>query len=170
VKRSDRRRSALPLRTKWIPVDKAAEITRSLSRLRRIHAWLTLESPPLWRFPYRLQIRRKRDGRLVAEGESLSGGESYALALRGTMPMPSAVKPRFVYVFAIDSSGRGTLLFPYADAGSVENRFPDPSTAPLDIPLDDSAFTAAEPYGVDTYVLLATDEPLPNPSILEWDG
>lgn len=26
------------------------------------------------------------------------------------------------------------------------------------------------PYGVDTYVLLSTDEPIANPWILQWDG
>jgi hypothetical protein len=26
------------------------------------------------------------------------------------------------------------------------------------------------PYGVDTYYLLTTDEPLPDPGILEWNG
>lgn len=168
--RSDRRHSGLPLRTKWCPADKAGEPARSLSRLRKIHAWLTLESPPAWRFPYRLQIRRARDERILDEGESLFDGEPYTLVLRGALPMPPAVKPRFVYVFVIDSSGRSTLLYPFAEAGSVENRYPDPNTAPVDIPLDGSAFVAAEPYGIDTYVLLSTDEPLPNPSILEWDG
>ena len=169
VKRSDKRRSGLPLATKWIAAKNAPDLGRALSRLRKIHAWQTLESPPASRFPYRLQIRRVRDERLVGEGESIAGGESYELALRATMPVPSRVKARYVYAFVIDSNGHSTLLFPPPDAGSVENRFPD-AAPPLDIPLQGSAFEVSEPYGVDTYVLLSSDEPLPNPSILEWDG
>jgi hypothetical protein len=46
-----------------------------------------------------------------------------------------------------------------------------PSPPPTEIDLGEtSAFEAARPYGVDTYFLLSTDEPLPDPSILDWDG
>jgi hypothetical protein len=170
VTRSDKRRSGgLPLQTKWIAAANAPDLARALSRLRRIHAWLTLESPPAARFPYRLRIRRERDDRLVDEGDSIVGGETYKLELRGTNPLPAKVRKRFVYAFVIDGSGKSTLLFPPADSGSVENRFPE-TPPPVDIPLDRSGFEASEPYGIDTYVLLSTDEPLPNPSILEWDG
>jgi hypothetical protein len=165
MKRSDRRRSGLPPRTKWM----RADLGRALSHLRRIHAWLTLESPPPARFPYRLQIRRERDERLVGEGESIIGGDSYKLALRGTMPLPAKVNPRYVYAFVIDSDGRSALLFPPSASGSVENRFPDAEPL-MDIPLDGSTFEASEPYGIDTFVLLTTDEPLPDPAILEWDA
>jgi len=34
----------------------------------------------------------------------------------------------------------------------------------------DAKFSIAPPYGVDTYFLLTTDEPLADPSILQWDG
>jgi hypothetical protein len=167
VKRSDRRRSALPLRTKWVA--NAPDLDKALSSLRKIHAWLTLESPPAARFPYRLQIWRERDDRLVGEGESIVGDETYELELRGTIPLPASVKPRYVYAFVIDGDGQSTLLFPPAESGSVENRFPD-VPPPLDVPLEGSEFESSEPYGIDTYVLLSTDEPLPNPSILEWDS
>jgi hypothetical protein len=169
VKKSDKRRSSLPLQTKWIGPANEPDLGRALSRLRKIHAWQTLESPPAARFPYRLQIRRKRDGRLVGEGDSIIGGESYELELRGTSPLPPKIKPRYVYAFVIDGNGQSMLLFPPADSGSVENRFPDTPPS-LDIPLFGSGFEATEPYGVDTYILLSTDEPLPDPSILEWDG
>ena len=169
VKRADKRRSGLPLETKWIAAKNAPDLARSLSRLRRIHAWQTLQSPPASRFPYRLQIRRARDDRPVRDEESIAGGERYQLALRASMPQPARVSPRYVYAFVIDGNGRSTLLFPPAESGSVENRFPD-ATPQADILLQGSAFEASEPYGVDTYVLLSSDEPLPNPSILEWDG
>jgi len=68
-----------------------------------------------------------------------------------------------------DSHGKSILLFPRH--GSVENRIPLALPAPRDIRLGkDSAFEVAPPYGVDTYFLLTTDEPLPDPTILMWDG
>jgi hypothetical protein len=80
-----------------------------------------------------------------------------------------AAEPRYVYAFLIDSHGRGVLLFPAPASGSVENRVP-PKPAPPEIPLENSAFDVTEPYGIDTYFLLTSDEPLPDPRILEWDG
>ena len=71
--------------------------------------------------------------------------------------------------FVIDSYGKSVKLFP--ENGSVENRLPFKPPPPPDIPLGNAgSFEIAPPYGVDTYFLLTTDEPLPNPWILEWDG
>jgi hypothetical protein len=89
--------------------------------------------------------------------------------LRGTN-LPPRLSARYVYVFVIDSHGKSILLFPRSASGSVENHFPvdDTITPPPEIAI--TTFEVAPPYGVDTYFLLTTDEPLPNPSILEWDG
>jgi uncharacterized caspase-like protein len=167
VKRRDMRRSGLPLQTRW--VGSAPDLRKALARLRKIHAWHTLESPPQARFPYRLRIRRTRDGRLVGETDSIVTDTSYKAYLRGTVPLPGKVRPRYVYVFVIDSDGKSTLLFPPVESGSVENRFPD-AGMPMEIPLEGSSFEAEDPLGIDTYILLSTDDPLPNPAILEWDG
>ena len=178
VRRSDRRKSGLPLRTAWIAVHKqdnasGTELPRlreALLRLRRIHAWNTLESPPSARFPYQLALRRERDGELARDSAVL-GNDRYELVLRVlSTPVPPRVAPRYIYAFTIDSHGKSTLLFPPGATGSVENRFP-PSPPPSEIALgDSSSFEIAPPYGIDTYILLTTDEPLPNPWILEWDG
>ncbi|MGH7485571.1 MAG: hypothetical protein ACREMY_08210, partial [bacterium] len=66
-----------------------------------------------------------------------------------------------------DSYGQSTLIFPVS--GSVENHFPldDAPAPPVIVP--GAKFNVSPPYGVDTYVLLTTDEPLPNPWILQWD-
>jgi caspase domain-containing protein len=170
VKKSDRRKTGLPLRTKWIRGrDPTPMLRDAVAQLRRIHSWNMLESPPAMRFPYQLAIRRAHGGDL-ARG-SVIGEEAYELVLQvRTMPLPANVPARYIYAFAIDSCGKSTLLFPPAGSGSVENRFPQ-SPPPTEIDLGDtSAFEAARPYGIDTYFLLSTDEPLPDPSILEWDG
>jgi hypothetical protein len=177
VKKSDRRKTGLPLRTAWIAErknnsrlrDTAPTLHASLLTLRRIHGWQLLESPPSDRFPYRLAARRARDGMLVTGGGALIGGEKYELVLRAiSQPLPAHIPKRYLYAFVVDSNGKSTLLFPPPSAGSVENRFqPNETELALGEP---SAFAANPPYGVDTYFLLTTDDPLPNPSVLEWDG
>lgn len=164
VRSTDRRTSALPLRTEWVE-DSAIALRAAALRLRRIHAWNVIESPPAARSPYRLALRR--EGTIV-NGSTVAGGARYELALTTRAPLPSRVPQRYVYAFVIDSYGKSFLLYPRE--GSVENRFPLSPPAPT-IPLGNaSAFEVARPYGVDTYFLLWTEEPLTNPWILEWDG
>jgi hypothetical protein len=177
TKKSDRRKTGLPLQTAWITEPKNDSRLRhafpalheQLLRLRNIRAWHLLESPPAERFPYRLAVRRAGDEKLATDGESIIGGEKYELVLRAVLPFPPHIPPRYLYAFVIDSYGKSTLLFPQ-NTGSVENRFPA-SPPPTEIALgDDSAFEASFPYGVDTYFLLTTEEPLPDPSIFERPG
>lgn len=169
---ADRRRAGMPLRTAWIAEtlrDTASALRDAAVRLRKIQAWQILDSPAEARSAYRLELRRERDGQRASDC-MLIGDEKYTLVLRATTPIPARVVPRYVYAFMIDSHGESFLLFPRS--GSVENRFPLPSSAPpAEIPLGThGTFEIAPPYGVDTYFLLTTDEPLRNPWILEWDG
>jgi hypothetical protein len=182
VKRSDRRKTGLPLRTSWTLHDSrdsayrhsAPALRDAVLRLHRIQAWHLLESPPDSRAIYRLALRRARTNQIVTD-PVIVGGEQYSLVLRAaSKQLPARVPQRYVYAFSIDSEGRSDLLFPRS--GSVENRLPLPrspgdpaSYPPMEIPLD-SSFEGSEPYGVDTFFLLSTDEPLPNPWILEWEG
>src|SRR5436189_96151 len=95
----------------------------------------------------RLELQHARDGVLIE-------GEQYELTLHS----PSS--SRFVYVFAIDGRGESVLLYPHD--GSVENRF----GARQDVVLD-ARFEVAPPFGVETFVLLTSDEPLSDPWVLE---
>lgn len=185
VKSSDRRKTGLPLSTRWIqqddpaprgstggpeqPPDGAALALRdAILRLRRIQAWHLLDSPPNARAAYGLGIRRAGDGELVKDAVVI-GDERYELVLRAASTSPARAQQRYVYVFVIDSNGKSVLLFPVS--GSVENRFPIAPPAPPEIRLGATgSFEIGPPFGVDTYFLLTTDEPLPNPWILEWDG
>jgi hypothetical protein len=176
VKKADRRKIGLPLQTGWVAepnndnrLRNSIPILReALLRLRAVHAWHFLESPPAERFPYRLSIRRARDGELLPDDSFIIGDEKYELVMTSSPPFSANLKPRYIYVFVIDSYGKSTLLFPHD--GSVENRFP-PSPPPAEIPFGEAgAFEATTPYGVDTYFLLATEEPLPDPWILEHHG
>jgi len=182
VKASDRRKTSLPLRTSWTILadrelsDSAVALREFVGRLRRIYLWDLLESPPEARLPYRLAILRARDGEEIRDS-ALVGGEKYGLALRRDAPLPAEIHPRFIYVFTIDSFGHSVLLFPRVH-GSVENQFPlRPSPTqptpypPASIQLGSAElFEVSPPFGIDTYFLLSTDEPLPDPWILESDG
>jgi hypothetical protein len=169
----DQRKTGLPLQTRWIPegtrndsvVESALELREAVLRLRRIHAWLLLESPPRSRWSYTLGIRRERTNQWA---ESIVSEERYDFVLRARLPLPSRVQQRYVYVFVIDSEGKSLVFHPRN--GSVENRYPaDGAAPPQEIAVGDPAF-GAPPYGIDTYFLLTTDEPLASSFILEWDG
>ncbi|HEU4888457.1 MAG TPA: hypothetical protein VFV49_11250, partial [Thermoanaerobaculia bacterium] len=176
---TDRRKTGLPLSSAWKEEDHrddtlrgtAAELREDVLRLRKIQSWHLLESPVEARFAYRLDLRRERDGQWAKE-RVVIGDEKYALFLRASKP-PTRLQPRFIYVFTIDSHGRSFLLF---GTSSVENRYPLPLTPGQTYPAADislgptATFDIAPPYGIDTYFLLTTDEPLPNPRILEWEG
>jgi hypothetical protein len=168
---SDRRASGLPLRTTWISDtggDLASVLLNRALRLHKIEAWSLLESPPEARWSYRLMLRGERDQQLVADGGSVKGHDAYTLELRAASPVAARTGRRHVYIFTIDGYGQSTLLFPVS--GSVENHFPlAGGAAPPVIPLG-AKLEIAPPYGVDTYVLLATDEPFADPWILQWDG
>jgi hypothetical protein len=177
VKKSDRRKTGLSVRTAWIAErknnsrmrDTAPTLHSALLTLRRIHGWQLLESPPSERFPYQLAARRARDGMLVTDGGAIIAGDKYELVLRVvSLPLPAHIPKRYIYAFVVDTNGKSTLLFPPPTAGSVENRF-QPTESEIALG-ESSAFGASPPYGVDTYFLLTTEEPLPNPSVLEWDG
>jgi uncharacterized caspase-like protein len=176
MRAQDRRKTGFPARTDWIAANErhpamrnaVSSLRDAAMRLRRIHGWLALDSPPHTRSPYRLALRRLRDGRLLTD-RIVTGGDSYEIVLRAASPL-GRVARRYVYVFVIDSHGKSFLVFPQT-TGSVENRFPLGSSAPSEIPLGQAgSFRVTKPYGMDTWFLLTTEVPLSYPWILEWDG
>ena len=127
-------------------------------------------------FPYRLRLRNATTGQ-INTGGAVEGGEKYGLALEAsTGALDRGVERRYVYVFALDAFGNATLLFPRVTAGNVENRVPYESADsgagfPTQIQLGrPHLFTVGPPYGVDTYVLLSTAHPIPDPGVLQFKG
>ncbi|HYC58055.1 MAG TPA: caspase family protein [Thermoanaerobaculia bacterium] len=156
----------LPRRTAW--TDDPMQLRRDLVTLRRIHSWLSLASPAAMAAPYHLAVRDEKTHQLVRDTEII-GDRIYSIVLRASEPPGAELMRRHYYVFVVDSHGNSRLVFPRT--GSIENRFPIGASAPAEIALGaPSAFRITRPYGIDTYFLLSTEEPLPNPSILEWDG
>src|SRR6185369_4776557 len=100
-------------------------------------------------------------------------GESYDLVLRRDSTIAiDRIPPRWVYVLAIDSDGRGIPLFPSAGLGG--NRLPIDSAgaqmATVVITLPRRApIRIVPPFGVDTFILLTTAEPI-DPEVLRFEG
>jgi len=166
------------LRTGWISASQAFLLREAIVRLRGVQAWQDLRSPASSASQYRLAVRRASDGGLVEDGK-LIGRHRYHLVLRRSQTSRAeAVYARYVYAFVIASDGSSVLLFPPSERGDVENLLPITPTptqpmndAPVEIPLAATrSFVVGEPYGLDTYFLLTTDEPLPSLASLEWSG
>jgi hypothetical protein len=123
---------------------------------------LWLQQAPESHWSYTLGIRRARDHAWAVD--TVVGGDRYDLVLRRRSP---SVDARYVYVVVVDSEGTSTLLYPRD--GSVENRFPNDASSD-EISLGDAAaFEVTAPYGLDTYILFTTDEPLADPYVLQSD-
>ncbi len=111
-------------------------------------SWHLIESTKEARAPYRLELRRAR-----------GGGGLHDLVLHPDSSFPAYVPPRHYYVLRIDGEGRSALVYPRS--GSVENRFP------LNAPTPELVLGSVEIVRRETFFLLSTDEPLPNPWVLE---
>ncbi len=168
---------AMPLRTDWFPMgpELAAKLTESAAALARVRGWLQLPSPPAdVQFPYRLALKNAA-GKSITPGDIVEG-ERFKLWLEAPSAPAGEVAKRWVYVFAIDREGRGTLVFPAKGQGNVSNRMPvtapGSSAAPVGFPLTSDAFDVevAPPFGVDTFFLLVSADALPNPEVLDFAG
>jgi hypothetical protein len=182
VSRDDSARFPMPVRTDWIAAGTSKdELGRTAKRLcefaqriEKIRGWLLIDPPPdEGRFPYTLALKNSRTGEIKTSG-TIVERESYGLVLRtDTSLAHGPVERRYVYVFAMDSYGNSTLLFPHAGAGNIENRIPynDAGGAPIEIPLGRPAlFTVGPPFGLDSYVLLTSEQAIPDPDGLAFEG
>jgi hypothetical protein len=182
VSRKDSASLPLPVRTDWVSLgsskrenERAAKrLTEFAQRVEKIRGWLLIDPPPdEGRFPYRIALKNSRTGEKKATGTVIER-ENYGLILQADSSMlQGPVDRRYVYVFAMDSYGNSTLLFPRAGSGNIENRLPyeNASTSPLEIQLGRPAlFSVGPPFGLDTYVLLTSEQAIPDPDGLAFDG
>lgn len=178
--------SPLPSETRPIPrraggdAETARQLIEAAHSLARIRAWLTLDPPTdSRRFPFHLLVEREgADGRQpIDDGRVESGDRLYFSLERGVIALDKFGRPqrgerRYVYLFVVDSSGASTLIYPSATAAAAENRFPAIDVDLVDLPerieLPVPPGRVRPPYGIDTFVLLTTREPLPDPWALQW--
>ena len=179
----------MPLRTKWLTLAAGIDASRGLAaqveeyagRIARLRAWIELEPPQASTpFPYSLAFQETSSKRMVTQGE-MRKGERYKLFLKLDPAVLNYLKKagtqvprRYVYVFIIDSSGKGTSLFPGAQ-GNVENLFPDlrldQTQLPAEIPLSsrDYDFGISDPLGTDVYFMIASHEVI-DPTVFSFEG
>ncbi len=169
---------ALPVRSDWISGD-ASTVGDRLADLAicvsKVYAWNSLVPPAdEGAFPYHLALKNSRSGEIKTVGP-LVEGEPYGLILAADGTLEKPAETRYVYVFAIDSYGSSTLLFPRSGSGNAENRIPYETAGetkiPTEIPLGrKTIFTVGPPFGTDTYILLTTEQAIPDPDGLAFEG
>jgi len=155
-------------------------LTEYAVRIGKVRAWLTLSGRPgQTEFPYRLVLRKPGASANVS-ATVLHGGEQYKLFLQlDPKYKDTTATRRWVYVFAISQEGKGTLLFPEAGSGNEGNHLPRaekderpsaPATPLIRLLDGDADMEISEPWGIDTYIVIATKEAIPNPNIFNFDG
>ena len=176
----------LPSQTPAIRHSDTAKTTAALRaqmlRLADTRFWFTIEAPPDRDFPYRLALRTN-DGTLLKEATSTGSGpvatNSLPLVYLGreygftlfSPGEPGAVEPRYVYVVLIDAMGRRQLMFPRGLGGT--DHYVPPDTRPPGFDLrrirlgTGANLRVTPPLGIDHYILLSTNEPLPDPMVLD---
>jgi hypothetical protein len=170
--RSTANRSPFTPRTNWVSVRAPDSGSDSLFDagvgLARVNYWLTVRSHDATALPYHLALRRTEPlpaiDKSVGDTTPNLGGEKYVLVLRKDSQAAAAVVPKFVYVFAISSDGKSTLLFgesqnviPPADANGAQ------PSAPNEVVLTGGPFPICPAYGVDTFIMVASSTPFPAP-------
>jgi hypothetical protein len=143
-------------------------------RLSKIKAWLTLSGPPDdGSFPFSLHLQNTVTKQIIHSGEKVVNGDILKLLLETDTANLAEWdgSKRYTYVFSIDSKGEMQLIYPLS--GSVENRMPllSSSGVPLNqMKLGGVLLRVSEPFGIDTYILLTTNEPIPDPGIFNQKG
>jgi len=139
-------------------------------RIGRVRGWLQVGGPANNDFPYQLVVVRK-DGS-TAGSEGLKLNENATLKLipsAGFDPQTSYVKPKYIYAFAIERTGRMILLYPERGSG---DRFPAKlADGGVEKGKELGNFDISEPVGTDNFFVLAVTEPISNPqTIFNQDG
>lgn len=175
--------NVMPLRTNYFSLEDSEQSPKSVTdsltefslKIAKIKAWLTLTPPPdNGSFPFKLTIKNSTTGRFVSRDEVVREDDILGFYLemdQENIDSWDKIK-RYIYVFSIDSKGKTDLWFPLS--GSVENTAPDRDTegtvkklTPLGNP---RTLKVIEPFGIDTYILLVTNEPIPNPGVINQSG
>jgi hypothetical protein len=181
---------ALPLRTKAVKAGAGSSqppyaLTDYALRLAKVRGWLLLEPPAetAMPFPYHVTLKDVSTGKVNASGTVVED-QVYQIVLQSDRKTlddfveryqyaPGGVPKSFVYVFVIDSSGTGVLVFPARENNGVVNHLPAAQIAdgrlPAEIPIP-TQLKIGDPFGVDSYMLLTTATALGNPDVLNFEG
>lgn len=167
-------KSIMPPRTNFFSQYSSVSdsLTQYALRLGRINAWTNLTSPPQeeFSFPYVLGVKNRETGKIYTLTDNVFDRDKMTLVLKADSAALENWdrKKRFCYVFAIDTKGNSTLLFPPRNFGN--ELFPTRSSPFLkEEPLKVN-FKISAPFGLDTYFLLTTETPITDVSIFQANG
>jgi hypothetical protein len=166
--------SPYPVRADWVPVaDSATSTAQSLNtysaRLAKVHGWLQLSNNASAGASeanyFNLALVPMTDTTSIDMGHAVHENDRLRLALQSETDVKDA---RWIYVLDIDCHGKGSLIYPQ---NSSENQYPSAGDNDRQVILRHApTLRVGAPFGVDTMILLSTAQPLPDPSVLNFDG
>jgi hypothetical protein len=167
--------SQYPVRTDWVPVGSASAIDAASvklnhysSLLAKVHSWLELANSPADASSdeyYSLTLLPSNTTSPLPANQTTHQGDQLKMALASD---DRIVDHRWVYVLDIDCHGQGTVLYP---RDYSENQFPNDSENGRQFVLPGApVLRIGPPYGVDTLILLSTEQPLADPYVLNFEG
>lgn len=165
---------AMPVQTKAFSINDENDVaTANVSdsiyeyamRLSKVRGWLNLAGPrggtP---FPFHLELKNSNTGKAADEAKV---GDEVSLHVVADKNYKSvSISQKYIYAFGIDKKGKMQLLYPDDNGGNVENKFPKKDGDKIVEDLELVAFSIGEPVGTDTYILIASDEPIQNYSMV----
>lgn len=167
--------SKYPVASDWVVAadassvpDAAAVLNGYAERLAKVNGWMNIAGDLSGASDgdyYKLVFQRVEDQSLLPEGVAARQDDRFRMELSSE---DRVSEQRWVYVLDIDCHGKGTLLYPL---DTSDNRFPTDADSPQTIVLPGApTLRIGPPYGVDTVFLISTQEPLPDPYALNFEG
>ncbi len=167
--------SQYPVRSNWIAMASADSIAQGAatlnhyaSLLAKVHGWFELGNSAAGGSTgkyYSLQLLAANGGAQITPETVMHQGDRFTMGLHTTSDI---TEKRWVYVLDIDCHGQGTVLYP---RDYSENQFPNESDTGRQFPLRGaSTLRIGPPFGIDTFIMLSTAQPLSDPYLLNFEG
>ncbi len=167
--------SPYPVRSDWVPVHSAsaidaagAKLNNYASLLAKVHGWLDLANSPADASSdeyYSLTLYPANAQSPLSTDQTTHQGDLLKMALASSDTINDR---RWVYVLDIDCHGQGAVLYP---RDYSENQFPNDADYGRQFILPGApVLRIGPPYGVDTLILLSTEQPLADPYVLNFEG
>jgi len=168
--------SPYPVRSDWVALtDGATAPTAAVTldiystQLAKVHGWLQLANNPVAGASqadyFKLVFVPMTRTTPIDTNSPVHENDRMRLALQANGKVKD---PRWVYILDIDCHGKGSLIYPL---NSSENQYPGEGDQDQQVILRHApTLKVGPPYGVDTMILLSTAQPLPDPSVLNFEG
>lgn len=147
----------------------ASKLFDYCKRLAKLKALLTL-NPPIQPatenssyFPFDLALKKINTTDVIdPQKEPVTATSTYQFVLKRIENMKT-YQHRYVYIIAVDSHGKSFLWFPTVEQAKADENFLPQEKHKKDAEITFTTYNLniGPPYGVDTYILLSTTEPIP---------